>query len=527
MIKFDQVGFEYPGGKKIFDNLSFEIVPGEQVAIVGGNGSGKTTLMLLIDGILKAKKGKIEIGGLDPSIEKDKEQLHRKVGLVLQDPDNQLVSTTVEREIAFSLENMNIPHPELGDRVHNLIDSFGMKSMTNRLTSELSGGEKQKLALAAVMITWPDILILDEPDSFLDETGKRTLEQTVKSLVEQNPQLIIIRVTQYARVAMAYGRIIALNDGAIVADGPASEVYADTGRCQRWGIDIPLEYRLSSVGNYQSNNLPEGLNRSVTSGPATARSIRLNDISFGYESNNLILGAVNLILESGKVHAIVGPSGSGKSTILQIIAGLLKPTAGDIYHEDFQLQRGDITMSFQQAEKQFFLETVDKELRFGAENLAKSGMEDIIARCYQSIDFDRNEFSIRDPFTLSGGEQRRLAFGTVLSLDPKFVLFDEPTCALDARGTALFIRLVRQLRVEGRGVVIVSHDGNLVLELAEKIFVLNDGSISEPYDKETFFTSIDYSSYLSVPEIIKYQMDKLGRVKYFTENDLFEAYPAL
>ena len=527
MIKFDQVSFEYPGGKRVFDNLSFEIAPGEQVAVVGGNGSGKTTLMLLIDGILKAHKGTIEIGGLNPSNEKDKERIHQKVGLVFQDPDNQLVSTTVEREIAFSLENMNVPHPELGDRVHSLIDSFGMNSMTNRLTSELSGGEKQKLALASVMITNPDILILDEPGSFLDESGKQILALTVKGLIEQIPHLIIIRVTQYARIATEYGRIIALHDGAIVADGPASEVYADIDKCKRWGIDIPLEYRLSSVGNYESNNNPAESDPPIASSAIAPQSIRLDKISFGYESGNPILGEVNVLLENGNVYAVVGPSGSGKSTFLQIIAGLLKPTEGDIYYEDFQPQRGDITMSFQQAEKQFFLETVDKELRFGAENLAKSEIEDIIARCYQTIDFNKNEFSSRDPFTLSGGEQRRLAFGTVLSLDPKFVLFDEPTCALDARGTELFRRLVRQLRDEGRGIVIVTHDGNLVLELAEEIFVLSNGSISESYDKATFFESVDYSTYLSVPEIIKYQMDKLGRVKYFNEKELFEAYPAL
>lgn len=527
MIKFDRVGFAYSDGKKIFDSLSFEIKPGEQVAVVGGNGSGKTTLMLLIDGILTAGSGKIEIDGLNPACEKDRGELRRKVGFVFQDPDNQLVSTTVEREIAFSLENMNVRHPELADRVQRLIDGFGMRAMMTRLTSELSGGEKQKLALAAVMVTRPSVLILDEPGSFLDESGKRLLSRTVKDLVAQNPRLIVLRVTQYARVAMEYERIIVLHNGAIVADGSASEVYGELERCHRWSIDVPLQYRLSSMADFAGNNRAVEPERFITGSDVSGSSIRLQDVSFGYDPNNAILGQVNAVFESGRVYAVVGPSGSGKSTLLQILAGLLKPTGGHIVYDGFEPWPGNIALSFQQAEKQFFLETVDKELRFGAENLAIGYIDDMIEQCYQAIDFERVQFADRDPFTLSGGEQRRLAFGTILAVDPKFVLFDEPTCALDARGTDLFMGLVRRLQAKGKAVVLVSHDGNLALELAEKIYVMDNGTLSDPYGKETFFRSVDYSAYLSMPGAIKYQLDKMGRIEYLSERELLKAHRAL
>lgn len=521
MIHFDKVIFSYPGHDKALDNLSLKIRPGEQVAVVGGNGSGKTTLMLLIDGILKPSQGKVRVFNLDPCREEQANIIHRKVGIVFQDPDNQLVSTTVEREVAFSLENMNIQHPDLGDRVESIIERLELQKLRKKLTSELSGGEKQRLALAAVMVTEPEVLILDEPGSFLDENGKNALKTTVDELKKQNPELIIIRVTQYARVAKTYDRLLVLNNGKIVADGKPSDIYSGISDCHSWGIDIPLEYRIkySLPEMIQDNSVGD---ESHTQADIAENQIIFDNVSFGYEPGEIILGNINTKFTTGHIYGIVGASGCGKSTFLQLAAGLLKPVHGGVYCDGFVGTPGKIAISFQQAERQFFLDTVDREMRFGASNLSLESIDKVIDESYRAVDLDKCLFAARDPFTLSGGEQRRLAFGTILTMSPKFVLFDEPTCALDANGIALFKKLIYKLKNDGKGVLIVSHDGNLLLELVDKIFVVGSDNMAESMDSQSFFSTVSYDSYLSVPDIIRYQIERYQKVTYYSEHALLQ-----
>ena len=176
-------------------------------------------------------------------------------------------------------------------------------------------------------------------------------------------------------------------------------------------------------------------------------------------------------VKSNKVYGLVGCSGSGKTTLIQILAGLLKPHKGKIVHRGFEANPGDLAIVFQQSERQFFLETVDREIRFGAENLVRNNIENIVNNCYRLTGLNREKYCRRNPFTLSGGEKRRVAFGAILSLEPMFIFFDEPTCALDYKGIELFKKLVSQLKDEGVGVIIISHYGNIIFELADEVIV--------------------------------------------------------
>jgi len=516
MIEFKNVSYTYPDGVSAIDDISLTITSGEKVAVVGNNGSGKTTLALLVNGILKPAEGSISVNGYNPISDSDRKALKRIVSLVFQNPDNQLVATTVEREVAFSLENQNVGHPEIKERVDDALEYFGLFAYRHRLTSELSGGEKQKLALASVMVARPEILILDEPGSYLDESGKRLLDAAIRKLLDRVDDLTIIRITQFSHVTLDYKRLIVLKDGKALRDSNPDEIFSDADLCQQAGISIPLRYRIRpSAMNLEKDDYSNGEQTEII------KSISLTNISFSYDDTDIFsLKNINLNVKNTGLYGIVGPSGSGKSTLIQLMAGLLSPKEGGINHTGFEPKSGTLAVSFQHPERQFFLDTVDKEIRFGAENLHLPSVDEIADNCYNLIGLSKVKFSARDPFTLSGGEKRRLAFGTILSLVPSFIFFDEPTCGLDYEGIELFKKMAKNLRRMGVGIVIVSHYGNIIFELADEIIALNDGQVECAVGKKEFFTSKNYFQYLSQPEAVSYQLEHFGTVKYFSEGDL-------
>ncbi len=523
MIKFENVSYTYPDGTMAMKDVDLFLKKGERVAIVGGNGSGKTTLALLINGILRAKSGKIEIDGLNPSDDEDNKLLKRKVGLVFQNPDNQLVSTTVEREIAFSLENMNIPYPEMKNRVEQALELFNLKEYRNRLNSDLSGGEKQRLALAAVMVAEPEILILDEPGSYLDESGKRLLDDAMIRLLNEKENLTVMRITQYSNIAAGYERMLVFNNGQIIADDAPDAIFSREDIYETIGIEIPLTHRIrNSLSRPKEDYEINDNNAPRIKG---VKSIALQSVSFGYNGNgenSFLFENVNLEIKSDKVYGLVGRSGSGKTTLIQLLAGLLKPRKGKVVCGGFEANPGDLAVAFQQSERQFFLETVDREIRFGAENLRRNSIEGIVNNCYRLIGLDREKYCRRDPFTLSGGEKRRVAFGAILSLEPMLIFFDEPTCALDYKGIDLFKKMVGRLKSEGVGIVIISHYGNIIFDLADDIIVLNRGVVELVSSIRDFFNSVNYQDYLSVPDLVSYQIERFGCIRYFSERELFD-----
>ncbi|MEW5925058.1 MAG: energy-coupling factor transporter ATPase [Candidatus Zixiibacteriota bacterium] len=519
MISFENVTFAYPNGSIALNSLNLHIERGEKVVIVGSNGSGKTTLALLINGVLRPTSGSIKVVGLDPSIDKDNKELKRKVGLVFQNPDNQLVSTTVEREVAFSLENMNVPHDQMHRRVTRMLEFFGLIDFRNKLTSDLSGGEKQRLALAAVMVAEPDILILDEPGSYLDQTGKRLLNKAIDLLLAEKEDLTVLRITQYNEEAESYNRMIVFRDGQIEYDNTPEYIFRNAVSGGSLGIDIPLKYRIQSrsASDSQDDSSPLAITDTVNQS-----GIIMDSVAFSYESGpgRRLFDNLNLKLTSGKVYGLVGPSGSGKTTLIQLLAGLIKPDSGKITYDGFKPAAGKLAVSFQQPERQFFLETVDREIRFGAENLGFDDIDKIAGQCYSLIGLDKDKYSNRNPFTLSGGEKRKLAFGTILSLKPKFIFFDEPTCGLDQQGIDKFKGLVARLKQNGIGMIIISHFGDIIFDLADEVIALQQGRIESVMTRRDFFLNVDYGNYLSTPDPVAYQKEVFGEIKYLSRGDL-------
>ncbi len=514
MIDFEQVTFAYGGPltRPVLHDLSLKIAVGEQVAVIGGNGSGKTTLGLLLCGILKPTSGRVTIDGHPPIPGGD----GRRIGFLFQDPDNGLVATTVEREVAFSLENRNLSPASIRPVVDRTLDRFGLGPYRQRLVWHLSGGEKQRLALAGLLADHADILFLDEPESFLDRAGAERLSDTLHVLRQSDSRQTIIRVTQFAQVADRYPRIILMGKGKVLKDGPPEEVFGDDAILTEAGLRPPLRFLKPRSGPSQP---------ALRSGREFGGKVRLviEKLSFGFEADDRTFGIkdLSLTVAGGEIVALVGRSGSGKSTLAQLTCGLYRPGSGTIRFEPASARA---VMSFQQPERQFFLDTVFDEVAYGIRRAFDPGpaLEQAVRRSLQVCGLDFDLFSRRDPNSLSGGEARRLAFAIVVALGADLIIFDEPTCALDEAGISAFRKLVGELQRAGLAVIIISHNGDIVAELADRVILMEGGRIIHESTPIPFFASVESKGILAVPEVISYQRERFGTVRSTRVADIFD-----
>ncbi len=490
-VHLENVTYRYRDDRRAaLRNLTLHVNPGETLCVMGANGSGKSTLAKVLAGLLEPNQGRVQI-----DVERSTPM---PVGILFQNPDNQMVSVTVEKEVAFALENLGVPLSEMEERITETLARFSIEHLRRRLTSELSGGEKQRVALAAVMVCRPPVLVLDEPDSFLDEPGKTMLMQELKKLRADNPLMIQIHITQYPSVAVHYPRLIVLDGGFVAADGDPRQVFRNRSLCAQTGLDFP-------AASARRIALPRDV-ATLSREPRSVHKVAVRQVSFQYSGEDRILSHISFDLHAGEVLGLVGPSGSGKTTLGLLLTGLLSPAAGSIEYlgregrplSSDQLA-GMVSMVFQQPERQFFLPSCSAEIAFGPKNLGRHMSESDVGTFLAMVGLEPETFLEKDPFTLSGGEKRRLAFAAVLSMWPRIVVFDEPTCGLDQEGVGRFVALVRELRSHGFGLVIISHDGDLIRTLSSSVLSLKaDGSWRE-YTCREFFTGNAWEGTVSPP----------------------------
>ncbi|MEA1980171.1 MAG: ATP-binding cassette domain-containing protein [candidate division Zixibacteria bacterium] len=475
MIKFKNVTYKYPDAPvNILNNINLTIAQGESLAIMGGNGSGKSTFVKLIAKLINPIEGSIEINTTDSTI--------IPVGFLFQNPDNQFVAVTVEKEIAFTLENIGTPVEKIASRIDEILDEFSIKHLKTRLLSELSGGEKQKVAIASVMIHTPPILILDEPDSYLDLYGQKNLDDILSKLRKKHTAMILLRVTQYPHEAKKYPRLLVIDNGQIIADDKPENIFNDNQIVN----NTNLSYENRNQVSFSKINL-------ISKNDNSIKQINFNNVSFGYE-NRMLFENINLSLKQGEITIVTGISGSGKTSFSNLICGLAKPNNGKIEYLDSKSQfvnieniRDKVTGVFQQPEKQFFLPTCLEEIKFGPNNLGQKIDSEYIKSIFDFVGLTHDNFINRDPISLSVGEKRRLAIALSLVMQPNFIVFDEPTCALDPAGVGWFINLALELKKHDKSLIIITHSGLLVKNLTDKLLLFENENIKNIEITDNFF----------------------------------------
>jgi energy-coupling factor transport system ATP-binding protein len=450
MIELHNITVSLPHGSAnsstILDNITLTIEDGEWVVLTGPNGSGKTTLLMTIAGLVPMAAGELIAG----------DAAGGRIGLLLQEPDNQFVASSVRNELSLSLS------PSLDDRAREerlarAVEQFSLHEFLDRNPHRLSGGEKQRLAVATVWLSNPRLLLLDEPTSYLDAIERERCTRFVEKL--NGDGVTIVWVTPFVDGLPAERRVVHIDDGHIGFDGTAA-TYAGEGRASN--LPGSREYR----GATKREAAPEG------DPPVVA----MDSVSFGYEGR-LVFDDLSFNLRSGECVALSGRNGSGKSTLLGLMSGVLDPSAGRIqrlYPKAVEKGRQNLFYLFQNPERLFFAESASEEIAFGLKSL-RTPREEITRRVDEAlarVGLPPDEFRDRMPFSLSFGEMRRLAFAIALALDPQFLLMDEPASCLDADGVRVLLDLIARFRDRGHTVAIASHDVEMFSHLVDRVIEL-------------------------------------------------------
>ncbi|MBG6238338.1 energy-coupling factor transport system ATP-binding protein [Mycetocola sp. CAN_C7] len=482
-VRIRDWGWQHAGRRApAVSSLSLDIEPGERVLLLGASGAGKSTLLQALAGVLGGEEegdetGSLLLDGRRPS------DVRGRAGLVLQDPDSQIVLARIGDDVAFSCENLGVPRDEIWSRVRWALSAVGLDLPLSHSSSSLSGGQKQRLALAGVLAMRPGLLLLDEPTANLDPDGVRDIRNVVDRAVAETGATLVVVEHRVAVWQDVVDRVIVLDPASgVLADGPAAAVLESEGA------------RLAAAGVWVPGIPPvvaPRTNRRASGPPLlSTRKLSVGRTPFGSTSPTVAASSIDLVLTAGTGTAITGPNGAGKSTLALTLAGLLKPVGGTVA-ADTSLARGlgpspidwksrdlltRLGTVFQEPEHQFLASTVRRELAIGPAAL-KLGDREVGSRVDDLLDRLRLvHLADANPFTLSGGEKRRLSVATVLATRPRILLLDEPTFGQDSVTWGELVSLLGELVDEGSSVVTVTHDLALVAAFADTERVLGPGS---------------------------------------------------
>ena len=504
MIRVEKLSLSYRVGTPALHSIDLHISPGENIALIGANGSGKTTLARCLNGLQQPQEGRVLVDGMDASDPTQFHSIRQLVGMVLQNPDDQLVSTTVADELAFGLENLALASNEIHHLVEETLTAFDLGAYRHSPPHKLSGGEQQRVAIAAVVAMRPRYLVLDESTALLDPGERRQVAKLLQRLHTEYG-IATILITQSPEEAARADRVIVLHAGRIHADGPPAALFADPPKLRALGLDLPfastLAAHLSLAETYlELDTLADALAALQPQTPlpwtpptppspapsklATEKLTHLYDEHLPTQRHGIC--DIDLEIPTGTVLALVGTNGAGKTTLAQHFNALLKPSHGRVLLDDCDIGslpparvRQRVGLAFQFPELQLFAETVAEDVAFGPRNLglADERVDSLVAYALAMVGMPLREFGPRQPLSLSGGERRRVALAGVLAMDPEVLVLDEPTAGLDPQTTASLCQLFAELSNQGRTLVLISHDMELVSRLATHVVVLRQGRI--------------------------------------------------
>lgn len=464
-------------------HVDFDIKPGERVLLLGASGTGKSTLMSGMAGVLSGddegeREGELLIDGVDAR------EARGRCGLVLQDPDSQTILERVGDDTAFGCENLNLPKGEIWQRARASLDLVGLGYMPfDRSTRGLSGGQRQRLALAGVLAMHPGLLLLDEPTANLDPDGVREVHDAVRRVLEQTHETLVV-VEHHIDVWLdLVDRVIVLGKpeedslvGGVIADGTPDEVFGRMSRTLAdggaWVPGRAIEMHTPRPEHHELHDVV----------------LHTEDLSFGY---GFPLGEhVDLEFHAGEVIALTGRNGAGKSTLGLTLAGLLRPISGKVRMADNLVPDhrennvitwksrellGRVGMVFQEPEHQFVAATVRDEVAIGPKTMGKSDEEAYAIADTLLERLQLSRFAKANPFTLSGGEKRRLSVASMLADAPKVLVMDEPTFGQDFTTWTSMVRLIAGVRDQGCAVIVITHDEPLITALGARRILVSVG----------------------------------------------------
>ena len=505
MIRAEQVRFQYKkrdvdgnviATEEILKGVDLTIKKGEFIALLGRNGSGKTTFSKQLNAILRPSEGTVTIDEMGTKDADKLYEIRQRVGMVFQNPDNQMVAASVEEEVAFGPENLGMESDTIVARVKQALEQVRMWKRRKTAPNHLSGGQKQRIAIAGILAMHPDYIVLDEPTAMLDPKGRKEVMEALQRL-NQEQEMTVILITHDMEAAALASRVILLADGQVRFDGTPEDFFGEDALLAEMGMEAPLSYRVQQAMG-SAANLQSGAGEKRDKCKIDALDIfekdkdllSLQHVSYIYSPGTayekVALDDVNLSLGKGEIVGLAGHTGSGKSTMIQLLNGLLKPTSGTVTFEGKDIHakgysgnylRSKVGMVFQYPEHQMICDTVWEDVAFGPgkQGLTGEACETRVEEALRFVDLPEKYYQA-SPLQLSGGQKRRVAIAGVLAMHPEYIILDEPAAGLDAAGKReIFDRIRRMSREQGIGVLLVSHSMEDLAEYADRIIVLDDG----------------------------------------------------
>lgn len=524
LLEIQNIKYYYPGStKSSLNSIDLKIREGEFLLVVGGSGSGKSSLARVIAGLIPEFYGGRLDGKLFFQEEKlkgdDRQILNSHVGIVFQDPEKQLVMTSVEAEIAFGLENLGLNQQEMFRRVAEVMSFLNLTSLRDKFTVNLSGGEKQKVALASVVAMQPRILVLDEPTSQLDPVAAGEFLDLVEFLNKELGYTVVLIEQRLERCFHLADRIVVMEQGEIICDGTP-------GDAARWQLAHQLPFIPPVAKLFASVNssvvpltvrdgrrelhkylptvsLQEIPERKVKLTPVNEEHTVLaaNNIWYSYPGGREVVRGQSLCVKEGEFVVILGANGSGKTTLLKLLTGILKPDRGSVQLLGQDTRNLSLTelgrkvgYLSQNPNDYLFQDTVEDELMFTLNNfqLPDNGIcEEILKKL--------NLYDLRqaNPRDLSSGERQRVALASILVAGPRLLLLDEPTRGIDYRLKAELGGFLQGITASGGTVVMVTHDVEFAAENADRIVMIFDGMVACDGPREVMGESIFYAPQMS------------------------------
>lgn len=545
-ISVENLSFKYKDAQQYaLKNISLHINTGDFLGIIGPSGAGKTSLASALSGAIPHHfrgefSGRVQVESLD-TFEVSLTDISQILGSVLQNIDAQLVASNVYDEMLYGLENFGVNHSEIEDIIDATLEEVGILDLKHREIITLSGGQKQKVAIAAILALRPKIMVLDEPTAALDPASTHTVYEILQKLNQDYGMTIVVIEQKVAILAQYCKHIAVMSEGALAFYGSTREVFSHSDELRAIGVDTPRVTRISNklfnegvsslnalalnvkesaqeienifTSQAARDSLPSFLNlqdSEKSDYPTDQCVLQFKDVDYNYPSGLKALKQVSFNLYAGELLAIVGQNGAGKTTITKLTNGLLKPSQGSVIvcgQDTKDVRTSQIARSvstlFQNPDYQINKNTVLEEVAFSLELL---GIDSKIAtqkalEIIKAFDLDKDAA----PFTLSRGQRQLVALASTLVTEPKVLILDEPTNGLDYKECMKVMHIVKDVQQKGCAVIMVCHDMEVVSDFASRMIVMVNGNMLANGNAQEIFMNKNVlkQAYLQAPQVMQ------------------------